>query len=221
MATEWYMEGPWFKNCNCDPGCPCDFNANPTYGHCEGMVAMRVDSGYFGDVDLTGAKWGAIVHWDGALHEGNGEIQPFIDESTSEAQRDAVFQVMSGKHGDSMMEVISVVAPNIHEPIFAPVAFEFDLETRHGRVTVGDVLHAEVETLRGINPPDPYRVVVRIPDGMEYTNEAGEAETALAKRISARGAIQFEVEDGHSSMCFVRRGNAYRTGKHEPTIVSA
>src|SRR5437763_958694 len=40
MATDWYMEGPWIKNCNCDPGCPCDFNANPTEGFCEGLVAM-------------------------------------------------------------------------------------------------------------------------------------------------------------------------------------
>ena len=29
MATDWYMEGPYVKNCNCDPGCPCDFNQKP------------------------------------------------------------------------------------------------------------------------------------------------------------------------------------------------
>src|SRR5205814_3157415 len=23
VATDWYMEGPYVKNCNCDPGCPC------------------------------------------------------------------------------------------------------------------------------------------------------------------------------------------------------
>ncbi len=43
MATDWYMEGAWFKNCNCDPGCPCDFNQFPTHDHCEGAVAMRID----------------------------------------------------------------------------------------------------------------------------------------------------------------------------------
>ena len=41
MATDWYMEGPYVKNCNCDPGCPCDFNQKPTHGNCEGMAAMR------------------------------------------------------------------------------------------------------------------------------------------------------------------------------------
>jgi hypothetical protein len=28
-VTDWHIEGEWFKNCNCDPGCPCDFNQRP------------------------------------------------------------------------------------------------------------------------------------------------------------------------------------------------
>lgn len=45
MAT-WRLEGPYMKKCNCDPGCPCDFSANPTHGNCEGMAAMSVEQGY-------------------------------------------------------------------------------------------------------------------------------------------------------------------------------
>jgi len=67
----------WFKNCNCDPGCPCDYNQRPTYGNCEGVVAMRITKGYFGDTDMKGVKWGGIVSWPGALHEGN-----WLDYST-------------------------------------------------------------------------------------------------------------------------------------------
>ena len=76
MATEWYMEGPWFKNCNCDPGCPCDFNQTPTQGHCEGVAAMRIDKGQFGDVDLSSLCFAGVVKWLGAIDEGNGEIVP-------------------------------------------------------------------------------------------------------------------------------------------------
>ena len=36
---DWLLEGEWFKNCNCDPGCPCDFNQHPTNANCEGVVA--------------------------------------------------------------------------------------------------------------------------------------------------------------------------------------
>lgn len=39
--VKWRMKGQWVKNC----GCPCDFNARPTLGHCQGMVAMKIDDG--------------------------------------------------------------------------------------------------------------------------------------------------------------------------------
>lgn len=217
--TDWYIEGEWFKNCNCDAGCPCDFNQRPTHGNCEGMAAMRITSGHFGDVDLAGTIWGAIVRWPGAIHEGNGEMQPFVDEATTDEQRHAVMELASGKHGDTFMEVFSYVCPTVHEPVVAPVDWEFDLEHRSGYVKVGDVLEAEVDTLRGISPPEPYRVLVRIPNGMEYTGPNEEAETAVAKRLTVRGPISFDLRDTHSSMALVRHGSSIRTGAHEPTTV--
>ncbi len=33
-TTEWSIKGPHFVNCNCDYGCPCQFNALPTYRTC-------------------------------------------------------------------------------------------------------------------------------------------------------------------------------------------
>jgi hypothetical protein len=93
------------------------------------------------------------------------------------------------------------------------------METRTGHVRVGDTVQAEVETLRGIEPPDPYRVLVRIPNGMEYTGPGHEAETALAKRIVVQGPIEYEVTNGHSSMAYVHHGSDLHTGAHEPTVV--
>jgi hypothetical protein len=217
--TEWQIEGEWFKNCNCDPGCPCDFNQRPTKGYCEGVVAMRITKGYFGDVDLAGVKWGGVVRWPGAIHEGNGEVQPFVDSDTTDAQRNAILEIASGRHGDTLMEVFSFVCPTVHEPVVAPIEWEFDLATRTGRFKVGDVVQSEVETLRSISPPEPYRILVRIPDGMEYTGPGDEAETALARRTTSLGAIEFSLESSHSSMALVRHGSDIRTGKHDPIVV--
>jgi hypothetical protein len=221
MATEWYMEGPWFKNCNCDPGCPCDFNQNPTKGFCEGMAAMRIDKGHFGDVDLSGLSFGGIVRWPGPIHEGNGEIQPFLSEEANEEQRNALFAIMSGNEGDTLFEIFAAVCPTVHEPVVTHIDFEFDLDSRSGRVKVGDALECDVETLRGINPPDPYRILVQIPNGFEYTGDNHDAETALTKRLVTRGPIDLDITDGHSSMTYVRHGNTYRTGAHEPTVARA
>ncbi len=217
--TDWYIEGEWYKNCNCDAGCPCDFNQRPTKGYCEGLAAMRITQGHFGDVDLAGVIWGGVVRWPGALHEGNGEIQPFVGDSASAEQINAIVEISSGKHGDTFMEVFSFICPTVHEPIVAPIDWQFDLETRSGHLRVGDVVESEVETLRGISPPEPYRVLVRIPNGMEYTGPGEEAETALAKRTVSRGAIAFDLHDSHSSMALVRHGSNIRTGAHEPTVV--
>lgn len=217
--TDWHIEGEWYKNCNCDAGCPCDFNQRPTQGHCEGMAAMRITKGHFGDVDLTGVKWGGVVRWPGALHEGNGEMVPFVDSSSTDEQRAAIFEIASGKHGDTFMEVFAFICPTIHPPVIAPVDWAFDLENRTGHVRVEGLLEAEVDTLRGIEPPDPYRVLVRIPGGMEYTGPNHEAETALVKRLVAHGPIEFDISDKHSSMALVHHGSDVSTRDYKPTVV--
>ncbi len=206
MADTWAIEGPWFKNCNCDPGCPCDFNQAPTHGQCEGMAGMRIDSGHYGDVSLDGVKFAMAVWWPGRIDEGNGHIVPIIDESASEEQRNALLTILSGQAGGTLFEIFSAVCPHVRQPIFAAIEFEFDIDSRSGRLRAGDVLETTTETLRGIDPPDPYRILVRIPDGFEYTGPNKEAETAVAKtlRASAGGELDFEHTESHSSMAFVR-----------------
>jgi hypothetical protein len=72
--------------------------------------------------------------------------------------------------------------------------------------------------MRGIDPPDPYRVVVRIPGGFEYTGENEEAETAVATKLVAKGDVEFLDTNSHSSMAYVRHGNAFQE-KYTPTVV--
>ena len=84
-ASDWRLEGEWMKNCNCAFGCPCDFNAPPTHGSCKGMVAMRITKGHFEGTNLGGLVFAATVDFPGALHEGNGQMQPIIYERASGA----------------------------------------------------------------------------------------------------------------------------------------
>jgi hypothetical protein len=206
MADTWSIEGAWYKNCNCDPGCPCDFNQAPTHANCEGIVAMRIDEGHFGDVPLDGLKFACALWWPGRIDEGDGHVLPIVDEAADERQREALLTIMSGQAGGTLFEIFSMVCPHVEDPISAPIEFEFDIESRSGRLRVGDVIASDVETLRGIDPPDPYQVLVRIPGGFEYTGPNDEAETALAKTLSVRGPgkLTYEHTDSHSSMAFVK-----------------
>lgn len=204
MADSWSIEGQWLKNCNCDPGCPCDFNQAPTQDHCEGMVAMRIEKGHFGDVTLDGLHFAGTVWWPGRMDEGNGDVQPIVDEAADDEQRQALLTIMSGQAGDTFFEIVAAVCPNVKEPVFAPFEWEFDMESRSARMRAGDYLETVTETLRGIDPPDPYRVLVEIPNGFEYTGPDHNAETALARSIRARGGIQLDLTDSHSSMAWVK-----------------
>lgn len=103
----------------------------------------------------------------------------------------------------------------MHEPLLVPIDFQFDLDNRTGSVRAGDgALETEVDTLRGIDPPDPYRVIVKIPNGFEYMNEDESAETALSKVIRSKTPIDLDIENGHSSMAYVRHGTGFQTGAH-------
>jgi hypothetical protein len=183
------------------------------------MAGMRIDKGNFGDVDLTGLAWGAVYRWPGALHEGNGDIQPLLDERASEEQKNALLQILSGQNGGTFFEVLAVVAPNVKEPVSVPIDFDVDLEQRSAKISYGDVVETESETLRGIDPPDPYRILIKIPGGMEYVNEAGEADVASAKKIRSSGAIEFDLENSHSSLAYVHHGNKVETAEYHPTVV--
>ena len=52
--TKWTLHGREFANCNCAYGCPCQFNALPTYGHCSAVVGMQIDTGHHGDTNRDG-----------------------------------------------------------------------------------------------------------------------------------------------------------------------
>jgi hypothetical protein len=199
-SVDWRMKGKYVKNCNCAFGCPCDFNARPTYGHCEGMAGMHIDEGHFGDVNLNGLRWAATYHWPGALHEGNGTMQAIIDERANESQRQALLKILSGQEQEegTFFWILSQIVSNFLEPKFLSIEFEFDLDGRTARVTVPGVLETTSEPIKNPATGDPSRMLVRIPDGFEYF----EAEIASAT-IKGTGNIKFDFAERHSSLAHV------------------
>src|SRR5207237_1234757 len=102
-VAKWRMKGQYIKNCSCLASCPCDTIGVPApHKFCEGVVAMNVKEGNFDGVKLDGVKWAATVHWPGALHEGNGTLEAFIDEGTSAQQRDALIKILTGQSGGTL-----------------------------------------------------------------------------------------------------------------------
>ena len=74
MATEWRVKGTELANCNCAYGCPCQFNALPTHGHCRAAAAWEIEEGHFGEVHLDGLRSAFLISFPGAAHQGNGGV---------------------------------------------------------------------------------------------------------------------------------------------------
>lgn len=199
-ATDWRLEGEWMKNCNCAFGCPCDFNARPTQGYCKGLVAMRIAKGHFEGTRLDGLCFAITVDFPGALHEGNGTIQPIIDERATPEQRQALFDIFSGKHSaeGTLFQIVSVIVTKIHDPVFAPFEFSFDKDGRVARLVARGVLETDVEPIKNPVTGTPHRIQVVMPEGFEHRA----AEIASAN-IRSTGAIPFETRGTHSSLATV------------------
>jgi len=97
--STWKLKGTVYIACNCDYGCPCNFNARPSRGECEGQWLWHVDEGEFDGVRLDGLAWTMTCDWPGAIHEGGGRAVCLYDERADGAQRDAIEKLVRGGHG--------------------------------------------------------------------------------------------------------------------------
>ena len=202
QGTDWRLSGDWIKNCNCAFGCPCDFMAPPTHGNCDAVLGMRIERGHFGSTNLDGLSFFVVASWPGPLHEGNGTVQAIIDERSTAEQRDALFQILSGKHAaeGTLFHIFSLIVAKMLDPIFAPVNVAFDIDRRTARVSIPGVLETETKPIRNPVTGAEHRIQIVVPEGFEHHR----AEIASA-RIESTGGLKFSVSEGHSSLAKVEQ----------------
>jgi hypothetical protein len=187
-SVDWYIEAVSFGNCNCDWGCPCQFESLPTHGNCRGLEAFRVERGHFGDVRLEGLKAVLLYAWPGPIFEGNGEMLAIIDETAEPAQRKALSTVLYGGETEEAKThwwVYHAMSSTHHEPQFKPIEFEVDIEARIGRVRVPGLIEATGQPIKSPATGDEHRVRIDIPNGIEFElAEIGMASTKSSAAIA-------------------------------------
>lgn len=196
--TSWKMKGPSFTNCNCDYGCPCQFNALPTHRQCEAVAAMRIDDGHYGDVKLNGLSWVALFHWPGAVHEGNATCQAIVDERATPQQRDALLQILSGQAsepGSTFIQVFASTVTKALEPLFKPIDFTIDIPKRKASLRVPGLIESGVEPIRNAVTGAESRAQICLPEGFEFTV----AEVASGTTRSSAG-VKLDLKSTHSHL---------------------
>jgi hypothetical protein len=199
-STKWVLKGEYMKNCNCIATCPCDTVGLPYPNKgCEGMAGMHIVKGNFGSTNLDGLNWAVTYSWPGALHEGNGAVQPFIDVRASEDQRNALLQILSGQAGNKWFEILASIVTTVHDPQFVPIEWSFDKAKRRASLTIAGALRTVSAPLLVPADGSEQRVIVRMPDGMEYK----EFEVSQTAELSGTAAIKFSYKGTHSSLATV------------------
>jgi hypothetical protein len=199
--VDWRITGPEIAACNCDWGCPCQFNALPTRGNCRAMTAMRIDHGHFGHTKLDGLKWYGMFAWPGPIHEGGGEVLVVIDKHANDEQRAALLTILTGREtvpGATIFNVFAAMLSKVHEPVFADIEFDVDIDQRRGRAAVQGLSETNVEPIRNPITGNEHRARVSLPHGFEYHL----AEFASGT-VKSTGAVTHDWSGRHSHLAML------------------
>lgn len=169
--VRWTLKGREFVHCNCAYGCPCQFNALPTHGDCRAVAAIDIEEGHHGETRLDGLRIAVVLAWPGPIHEGDGQALPIVDERASPEQREALLRIMSGEDtvpGATFFAVFATTYSKVHDPVFARIDLEVDVEGRIARLVVPGVIEARGEPIRNPVSGEEHRARINLPQGFEY-----------------------------------------------------
>ncbi|OED49690.1 hypothetical protein AB838_05060 [Rhodobacteraceae bacterium (ex Bugula neritina AB1)] len=192
---DWAIHGQEIGNCNCNPGCPCQFSQLPTDGTCEAVLTYRIDKGHYGNVELDGLYAAVLYKWPGPVHEGDGQMQMIIDQHATPEQRAALEAIMTGEDTDefaTMFYVFSLMSPTKHETLTADISLEYDPETGTGMARIGEFAETKVHPIPNIVSGDPHFVTIALPKGFEFA----EAAMAAGSTQTRNAAISLEKNSG-------------------------
>jgi hypothetical protein len=148
--------------CNCDWGCPCNFNARPSRGFCQGGWIWTFKEGQADGVDLAGLGVAVFAKWPGAIHEGGGKATSYVDARAGDAQLAALTRLARGELGGPWG--IFITTYDLAAPVAAP--FDVDHARYATRARIGDVVELELQAIRNpVTKAEAHPEIV-LPEGL-------------------------------------------------------
>jgi hypothetical protein len=164
--TKWSFEADYFTACNCDWGCPCNFNARPTEGRCMGWMAYSIIKGQFGETSLDGTRFAVYYKFPGLVEQGQGLASAYIDTRATKEQQQALEAIGTGRAGGGIFDLFGTQLVTTWLPTRV-VPIEFEFRDGAGRVLIEGFAEAESELL---SYPDGsvIRPWLELPHGIEF-----------------------------------------------------
>lgn len=185
VVPAWHMNGSLVGACNCDWGCPCNFQAPPTYGFCDGFYVIAVRDGRFGDVALDGVRFLMGGHAPGAIHEGEGTSVLILDEALSSEQAEAIETLWRGGGVGSPFDEFASVTSMWFDPIRAPIEIRLDGIRSSVKVDGGDVFDLALTRVR--NPVTGEEEIVRLDHPTGFSSKQSELGMSTVAKFSTPG----------------------------------
>jgi len=195
MSDEWTIRGVEYGNCNCDHGCPCQFNAPSSHGTCEAIQAGHIEEGHFNGTRLDGLNFVLLLKWPGEIADGNGAEQVIVDERADPEQREAIRKIAQGEStapGATGFYVYNSTMTTVHDTLYAPVEVDIDIEARTARVLVPGLVESSGEPIRDPESGEEMRAGIHLPNGFEFTYaHMGNASSTVT------AAFQLDLKDSY------------------------
>ena len=181
--VKWSIEADFIQGCNCDYGCPCEFEAPPTMGFCDGLGAWKINKGNYGKVSLNGLGLAFAAKWPKAIHHGNGTAVIFVDDKANKEQREALLQIASGQAGGMPFEVIATTFSKVLDPQFVP--FKFTVNGKNSSVKIGKAVEIVHEPIK--NPVTGQPESIRVEHETGFIFQSADCVSAKVCRTSVPG----------------------------------
>jgi hypothetical protein len=199
---KWHYKAEMIAACNCDWGCPCNFNARPTNGFCDGVYASKITTGSAGPVNLDGLKfiWAAL--WPGAIHEGKGTLKILIEDKASKDQRKALDSILRGKEGGMPWGLFAATIDNWLDTGYVPFEWKFDGPRSYYKA--GEEVQASLEPMKNPVTGKETSAKVVLPAGivsreLDLTSTKSFAVFTKGLKFAAPGKYGFYTTVGHGN----------------------
>jgi len=202
-ATKFDVRLDHIEACNCPPNCPCQFGGLPTHGACHFLLGYRIQQGNFGSVKLDGAKFVVICLYPGAIHQGNGSAALFVDQSLSDAQVDAIAQILSGKHGGMPWEALAATVSRLEGPIRTKI--EMTVNGNHSSFRIPNTLELQQTPIKDVVSGADKEVHIVYPKGGFFWNDGNVCTTSAMR--STHPSLKFDHGGNYSASAIARWTN--------------
>ena len=205
----WKVHAYFLDACNCDWGCPCQFNAKPTHGNCEGVAGYHIVTGSYGtNVKLDGLNMALIASWPGPIHEGHGKASFYIDKRADEKQFEALSNIITGRAEGGPFVVYASTIEELQEPKRASVKFQArDIRSRvsvfgmredrkQSKQSQDIIAKAWLEPIRNPVTGKVHRAIIELPEGFESSRMD---QTSIKTLVANDANLKFQYEGTYGS----------------------